>query len=394
MHVFDNPAFDGHEAVHHFMDRTTGLRAIVAIHSTALGPATGGCRRWHYASEEAALYDVLRLSKGMSYKNALAGLPFGGGKCVMLCNPGEAKSPAVFRALGTAVDSLGGRYITGEDVGVSTDDIAAAGTRTRYVSGLPQADGAVGGDPSPWTALGVALGIEVAARRQLGVDSLEGLRVAVQGVGHVGFHLCRLLAERGARLVVADVNAANLRRVVETFGARAVPPGAILTQDVEILAPCALGAVLNARSIPELKCSVVAGAANNQLETADDAIRLDARGILFAPDYLINSGGVICIAREYLARIGQQLPAADADALALATKAGDGGGPAGYTRKCLIDEIQRIPQRLTAVFDAAARTGQPAIAAADEMAEAMLRGGCPANSAADVDPREILNPAA
>ena len=367
MDVFDNPAFDDHEAVHYFRDKVTGLRAIIAIHSTALGPAAGGCRRWHYESGEAALYDVLRLSKGMTYKNALAGLPFGGGKCVMLCGPREAKSPEVFRALGAAVDSLGGRYITGEDVGVSVQDIAAAGTRTKFVSGLPQASGAAGGDPSPWTALGVVLGMEAAARRKFGVDSLEGLQVAVQGAGHVGFHLCRLLAERGARLVVADVNAANLDRAVRRFGARAVSPGEILVQDVEILAPCALGAVLNARTIPHLKCRVVVGAANNQLETAADAMRLDERGILFAPDYLINSGGVICIAREFLG---------------------------GCTRQRLTEEIHRIPQRLAAVFDAAARTGRPPSVAADEMAEAILRSRSPMDPHSPVHARQVLNPAA
>ena len=367
MHLFENPAFDDHEAVHHVFDKASGLRAIIAIHSTALGPAAGGCRRWHYGSEAQALNDVLRLSRGMSYKNALAGLPFGGGKCVMLCEPGEAKSAEVFQALGVAVDSLSGRYITGEDVGVSTRDMAQVGTRTPFVSGLPPADGAVGGDPSPWTALGVALGMEAAARRKLGVDSLEGLRVAVQGVGHVGFHLCRLLADRGAGLVVADLNAENLQRVVRQFGARAVPPEAILFQDVEILAPCALGAVLNARTIPGLRCRVVAGSANNQLETASDAMRLDERGILFAPDYVINSGGVISIAREYVG---------------------------GCTRQRLADEIHRIPQRLTAIFDAAKRSGQAAMDAADEMAKAILRSGSPTDSSSRVHCGRTLDPAA
>ena len=367
MHLFDNSAFDAHEDVHYFSDKTTGLRAIIAIHSTVLGPAAGGCRRWHYESEAQALTDVLRLSRGMSYKNALAGLPFGGGKCVLLCKPGEAKSAEVFQALGAAVDSLGGRYITGEDVDVSARDIAQVGTRTKFVSGLPQAHGAVGGDPSPWTALGVCLGMEAAARRKFGVDSLEALTVAVQGVGHVGFHLSRLLAERGARLVVADVNAANLSRVVRQFDARAVSPDEILFQNVDILAPCALGAVLNAQTIPGLRCRIVAGAANNQLETVADAMRLDERGILFAPDYVINSGGVICIAREYLG---------------------------GSTRQRLAEEIHRIPQRLTAVFDAAACTGRPATVAAEEMAETILHSRCPTDCSSPVHSRRVLSPAA
>ena len=367
MHLFDNPAFDAHEDVHYFSDRTSGLRAIVAIHSTALGPAAGGCRRWHYQSEAQALTDVLRLSRGMSYKNALAGLPFGGGKCVLLCEPGEAKTPEVFHALGAAVDSLGGRYITGEDVGVSARDIAQVGTRTNFVAGLPQAHGAVWGDPSPWTALGVALGMEAAARRKFGVDSLDGLSVAVQGVGHVGFQLCRLLAERGVRLVVADVNAANLDRVVREFGATAVSPDEILFQHVEILAPCALGAVLNARTIPGLRCSIVAGAANNQLETVADASRLEERGILFAPDYVINSGGVICIAREYLG---------------------------GCTRQRLAEEVHRIPRRLTAIFDAAACSGRPATVAAEEMAETILHSRCRADSSSAIRSERALNSAA
>jgi leucine dehydrogenase len=350
MHVFDNPGFDNHEAVHHFFNAETGLRAIIAIHSTALGPAAGGCRRWHYGSDATALYDALRLSRGMTYKNALAGLPFGGGKCVVLCRPGEAGKPETFRALGDAIESLGGRYVTGEDVGVSTADMAQVKVRTDFVAGLPQATGGVGGDPSPWTALGVALCIRTAAQRKLGVDSLDGLTVAIQGVGHVGFHLCRLLSESNVRLIVADVNAANLCLASKSFGAKAVSPDDILFQDADVLAPCALGGVLNARTIPRLKCKVVAGAANNQLETAEDAVRLKERGILFAPDYVINSGGVICIAREYIG---------------------------GSTRQQFADEIKRIPNRLNAIFDAAERIDRPASAIADEMAEAVFKNGVP-----------------
>ena len=347
MNLFDNPAFENHEAVHHFFDRETGLRAIVAIHSTARGPAAGGCRRWHYASNESALCDALRLSRGMTYKNALADLPFGGGKCVVQCEPGEDKSPRVFQALGAAVDSLGGRYVTGEDVGVSVHDMEQVRMRTNFVAGLPQADGCVGGDPSPWTALGVALSIRAAARQVLGVDALEDVTVAVQGVGNVGFRLCRILADAGARLIVADVNGANVCRAVQQLGAKGVLPDDILFQDVDVLAPCALGAVLNARTIPRLKCRIVAGAANNQLETVEDAHRLAGRGILFLPDYVINSGGVISISREYLG---------------------------GYTRQQLCDEIHRIPTRLGAILDRAERSNRPPAVLADEMAEAVLKG--------------------
>lgn len=346
MNHFDNPAFDDHEGVHHFFDRRSGLRAIVAIHSTRLGPAAGGCRRWHYANDESALGDALRLSRGMTYKNALAGIPFGGGKCVLLCEPGESKSPMSFRALGAAIDSLGGRYITAEDVGVSARDMCEVKKRTDYVAGLPQAHGEVGGDPSPWTALGVALCIGTAARRALGTDTLQGTTIAVQGVGHVGFHLCRLLAEAGARLIVADVNPDNVKRAVELCGARAVSPGQILFQRADILAPCALGAVLNARTIPGLRCRVVAGAANNQLETAEDARRLQAQGILFAPDYVINAGGIVCVAREYLG---------------------------GCSPQQLADEIRRIPDRLEAILEKAESTDRPPPVVADEAAEAVVR---------------------
>lgn len=355
MSLFDNPAFDNHESVHQFFDRTTGLRAIVAIHSTALGPAAGGCRRWCYASGETALYDALRLAKGMTYKNALAGIPFGGGKCVLLSKPGEAKSPAAFRALGRAIDSLGGRYVTAEDVGVSPEDMAHIKTQTKFVAGLPQENGGVGGDPSPWTAMGVALGIETAVRRKLGANTLEGMTVAVQGLGKVGFHLCKLLADAGVHLVVADVVAANVSRVVKQFGAQAVSPDAILFQVADVLAPCALGAGLNARTIPKLKCKIVAGAANNQLETAEDAKRLQEQDVLFVPDYLINSGGIISIAREYLG---------------------------GHTREQLGEEIRQIPHRLTTALDVAERTNRPPTAVADEMAEAIFAGGGPARLSA------------
>ena len=350
MNLFDNPAFDNHEAVHQFFDQTSGLRAIVAIHSTVLGPAAGGCRRWHYASDESALCDALRLSKGMTYKNALAGLPFGGGKCVVLCEPGEAKSPQIFRALGAAVDSLGGRYVTGEDVGVSMHDMEHVKACTDFVAGLPQEDGYVGGDPAPWTALGVALSISTAARRKLGVDTLAGVSVAIQGVGSVGFHLGRILADAGARLIVADLDSASVCRAVNQFGAQAVSPDEILFQDADVLAPCALGAVLNAQTIPKLKCRIVAGSANNQLETAEDADRLEANDILFLPDYVINSGGVISISREYLG---------------------------GYTRQQLCDEIHRIPNRLDAILEGAERTNRPASVVANEMAEAVFKN-CPA----------------
>ena len=346
MSFFQNEAFDDHESIHQFFDKTTELRAVIAIHSTALGPAAGGCRRWQYANDELAIRDALRLSKGMTYKNAFAGIPFGGGKCVLLARPNQEKTPKLFETLGEAIDSLGGKYVTAEDVGVSTKDMENVKKKTKFVSGLPQDRASAGGDPSPWTALGVALSLKEAAKRRLGVDSLQDVTVAVQGVGHVGFHLCQLLSEAGANLIVADVNKAGVDRVVEQFRATAVAPDQILVQEADVLAPCALGAILNSRTIPKLKVKVIAGAANNQLEADEDAQLLAERAILFAPDYVINSGGIISVAREYLG---------------------------GYTYQQLSDEIHQIPERLKAVFDQAERANSSTKAVADEMTEAIFK---------------------
>ena len=211
MGVFEHAEFDNHESLHFFHDEATGLKAIIAVHSTALGPAAGGCRRWIYPSNADALTDALRLSRGMTYKNAVAGLKFGGGKAVILGNEKAPKSPELFAAFGRAVDSLGGRYITAEDVGCSVDDMRHVREQTEFVSGLPQSGSNAGGDPSPWTAIGCLQGIEAAVQSRLGTDSLKGIRVAVQGVGHVGLHLCRLLHEEGAELFVSDVNRENLK---------------------------------------------------------------------------------------------------------------------------------------------------------------------------------------
>src|SRR5450755_2918829 len=249
MSVFEMPEFDRHEEVVFHQDPGTNLRAIVAIHSTALGPAAGGCRMWAYGSSHEALTDVLRLSRGMSYKNAMAGLAFGGGKAVIIADPRRAKSPELFEAYGRFVDSLGGRYITAEDVGTTTADMESVARQSRYVSGLARHAGSVGGDPGPKTALGVYLGLKAAARFRLGRADLQGVAIAVQGVGGVGYHLCRMLAADGARLFVADVRAAAVQRAADEWGASAVAVEDILSQDVEIFAPCALGAILNAQSI-------------------------------------------------------------------------------------------------------------------------------------------------
>ena len=345
MGVFDHPDFDQHDSLHYFQDPATGLKAIIAIHSTALGPAAGGCRRWQYLSDAEALKDALRLSRGMSYKNAVAELPFGGGKAVILASDKAPKSPELFRAFGRAVESLNGRYVTAEDVGVSVDDMHYVQEVTRYVSGLPKRADTAGGDPSPWTALGCFLGIEAAVRARLEADSVKGLKVAVQGVGHVGYHLCRLLHDAGAELVVADVSRESLARVEKDVPVTVVSPKQIVFEDVDILAPCALGNVLTSVTIPNLKAKIIAGAANNQLSTENDGARLADRGILYAPDYVINAGGIINVAYEYFDK-----------------------GNEDHVRA----EVEKIPGRLTAIFEEAGKTGKPTNLIANEMARRLV----------------------
>ena len=298
--MFNSQAFDGHEGVTFFSDTASGLKGIIAIHSTALGPAAGGCRAWTYENEEAALQDVLRLSRGMSYKNAVAGLPLGGGKAVIIRQPGQVVTEAQFEAFGRVVDRLHGAYVTAEDVGVSVADMTCVARSTPYVSGLASLDGAAGGDPSPKTAYGVYCGIVAATQARLGVSDLKGLRVAVQGLGSVGKHLCEKLHEAGATLIVSDLNAAACERIRQRFDATVVSVEEILFQDVDVVSPCALGGILNAQSIPRIRAPIIAGGANNQLATAEDGFALHARGILYAPDYVINAGGIICAASEYL----------------------------------------------------------------------------------------------
>ena len=298
MDLFTLPDFDDHEQVVFGHDRPSGLRAIVAIHSTALGPAAGGCRMWPYPSSDEALTDALRLSRGMSYKNAMAELGLGGGKAVILGDARTAKTPGLLQAFGRLVESLGGRYITAEDVGTTTGDMQQVAAATGFVSGLARGTGEVGGDPGPQTALGVFFGIQAAVRFQLG-RSLEGLTVAVQGLGGVGHPLCRLLAADGARLKVADARRERAEQVREELGATVVGTETIFDEDADVFAPCALGAVLHEHTIARLRARVVAGAANNQLAAAADGDALLKAGILYAPDYVINAGGIINVAHEY-----------------------------------------------------------------------------------------------
>lgn len=298
MTVFTAEDFSNHEQVVFCRDAEIGLSAIIALHSTALGPAAGGCRMWRYATEADAVRDALRLSKGMSYKNAMADLPLGGGKAVIMAPEGNFNRQALFAAFGRAVASLGGRYLTAEDVGTSVPDMLVVRSVTEFVSGLGTEAGK-GGDPSPYTALGVFSGINASVKHKLGKDSVEGLTVAVQGLGNVGRHLCDLLHKAGAKLIVADTVQERVDAAVAAYGAKAVSVGEILGVEADVLAPCALGAILNAETIPALKVSVVAGGANNQLATAADGERLKARGILYAPDYVINAGGIISVSHEY-----------------------------------------------------------------------------------------------
>jgi leucine dehydrogenase len=374
MDLFEMRDFDGHEQVVFGFDAASGLRAVIAIHSTVLGPSAGGCRMWPYAGLSDAVSDALRLSRGMSYKNAMAELPFGGGKAVIVGDSRE-KTRQRMEAFGRLVDSLGGRYITAEDVGTTTRDMEQVACVTPFVTGLPRhgMDGAVplalpggsapdsdipsglgdslmqvGGDPGPKTAFGVFLGLKAAVRVRLGRASVEGIRIAVQGLGGVGYPLCRLLAAEGALLRVADARAAAVQRVCQELGAQEVAAESILFEDVDVVAPCALGAVLDAHSIPRLRARVVAGAANNQLARDEDGEALMRAGILYAPDYVINAGGIISVAHEY-----------------------QGGTNAAQVRA----EIEKIPVRLTEIFERARRESRPTSSVADHMARDRLAMG-------------------
>jgi leucine dehydrogenase len=340
MPVFNHPEFDHHQQIVFGSDAASGLRAIIAIHDTFRGPALGGLRIYPYASEEAALTDVLRLSRGMSYKSALADLPLGGGKAVIIADPHTDKTPALLRAMGRLVDSLGGAYITAEDSGSSEADMQVIAEVTDHVGGLRREDGE-SGDPSPFTAWGVFCALRSAVRHALGRSELEGLRVAIQGVGHVGEHLARHLHAAGARLVLTDVNSEALTHLAEALGAEAVAPEAIFDAEVEVFAPCALGAVLDEGVVERLRATVVCGAANNQLATPAMAERLMARGILYTPDYVANAGGVIEIAWQ---------------------RRDD------YDRAAVMAHIEGIGATLDELFTRAAREGLSPATIADAMA--------------------------
>ena len=297
MSIFSHPDFDDHVGVYSFSDPQTGLKCFIAVHNTNRGPASGGTRFWSYETDAEALTDVLRLSRAMSYKNAMAEIPLGGGKGVIMRPKGDFDREALFAAYGRAVEKVGGQYITAEDVGVSPEDMKIIKTQTDYVAGLE--DGAAAsGDPSPHTADGIFRGLEVAVKHKLGVEGVGGLIVAVQGLGHVGYDLARRLKKSGARLIVADINEAVTERAALELGADVVSVDVIHSQEADIFAPCALGGAINAQSIDEIQAYIVGGAANNQLKTPEMGAELLKRDILYCPDYVINAGGIINVAAE------------------------------------------------------------------------------------------------
>ena len=342
--MFDHPSFDGHEGVHAFHDAATGLKCVIAVHSTALGPAAGGCRMWNYMTGEAMLTDVLRLSQGMSYKNAMAGIPLGGGKAVIWGDPKSGKSPELFRAFGRAVESLQGKYYTAEDVGVDVADMAIVRQETRYVAGLDEG-AAASGDPSPVTAKGVYLGIREVAKRLFGTDDLNGRTIAVQGVGSVGGYTCDHLAAAGAKLIITDIDQDALADVAKRTGAQVVAPGDIYDVEADIFSPNALGAIVNEKTLPRFRVKGIAGGANNQLVVPEMGEFLRRQGILYAPDYVINGGGIINVAAEI---------------------------SGSYSRDWVEATLAQLIVTLGGVLDDALKTDRPTNYVADGMARARI----------------------
>ncbi len=297
MNVFDSLDFDAHETVAFFHDKKSGLKSIIAIHSTALGPACGGTRMYPYAAPDAALTDVLRLSRGMTYKSAIADLPLGGGKAVIIGDPAKDKTKARLLAFADAINALGGRYITAMDVGIKPADMPVIASGTKFIAGYDQ-PGKAGGDSGPLTALGVFAGLKAAVKHRFGLNTTKGLSVAIQGLGKVGMGVAKRLHEEEAKLIVADVNDELVRRAVDAFDARIASPDDIVTVECDVFSPNAMGAILGEQTIPLLHAKVVAGGANNQLARDGDGAALVARGILYAPDYVINGGGIIRVAGQ------------------------------------------------------------------------------------------------
>jgi len=332
-----------HEQLVFCHDKVSGLKAIIAIHDTTLGPALGGTRMWDYDSEEEAITDALRLSKGMTYKSSVMGLNLGGGKGVIIGDARKDKTEELWRAYGRFVETLGGRYITAEDVGTTPEDMDIVSQETDYVAGLAH----LSGDPSPVTAYGTYVGMKACMEHLTGSDSLQGRCIAVQGIGSVGYALCEYLAEERAEIIVSDIYPDAVEQAVEQLGATAVEPDDIYDQECDIFAPCALGAVINDASIDRLRCRVVAGAANNQLERQEHGEQLRERGILYAPDFVINGGGVINVAHEF--------------------------HPSGYSRDLALRKVDTISDRLLQVFAVSDEEGIPTSVAANRVAEERIR---------------------
>lgn len=341
--MFEKISEMGHEQVVFCQDPSAGYRSIIAVHSTVLGPAVGGTRCWPYATDAEALDDVLRLARGMTYKNAVAGLNFGGGKAVIITHGRITDREALFRAHGRFIERLGGTFITGEDVGTSTTDMGYINLETDFVAGTTDR----GGDPAPWTSLGVFRGIQASAVYKWGVDDLSGKTVALQGCGSVGYQLAARLHQAGASLIVTDLDAQRANRIADEFNAVAVAPEAIYDVEADIFAPCALGGILNDQTLPRLKAKIVAGAANNQLLADRHGEALSKRGILYAPDYVINAGGVI------------------SGGVALA------GSDETHKRQA----VEEIYDTLLTLFEMAAADNLPTSRMADRLAEQRLQKG-------------------
>ena len=338
--LFETIASSGHEQVVFCQNQDVGLKAIIAIHNTVLGPSLGGLRMWPYQSEEEALNDVLRLSRGMTYKNAVAGLNLGGGKAVIIGDPAKDKSEALFRAFGRFVNTLNGRYITAEDVGIDVNDMEQVFRETEFVTGVHQVHGG-SGDPSPFTAFGTMQGLLASLNRRFGDEEVGKYSYAVQGAGHVGMELIKLLRERDAKVFVTDINKENMQRAVEEHGCEAVGTEEIYDVDADVYCPCALGGTINEKTLPRLKSTIICGAANNQLATNAIGDELEKRKILYAPDYAVNAGGVMNISLEI----------------------------DGYNRERAMRMMRTIYLNVSRIFEIASEQNIPTYVAADRLAE-------------------------
>lgn len=345
MQLFNHLQKYDYEQVVFCQDKATGLKAIIAIHDTTLGPALGGLRVWDYETEEDAIDDVLRLARGMTYKNAAAGLNLGGGKAVIIGDPKKDKNSELIRAFGRYVESLNGRYITAEDVGSTVDDMDIIAEETKYVAGTSPDSGNAGGDPSPITAYGIYKGMQATAQEAFGSDSLKGKIIAVQGVGNVAYKLCEYLHKDAVKLIVTDINEDAVQRAVDDFGAKPVGIDEIYQVECDIFAPCALGATLNKDTILKIKAKAIAGSANNQLKTPEDGKLLHKKGIIYAPDYVINSGGVINVAEELV----------------------------DYDKDRVMKKVATIYNSLSEVFEISRRDNIPTSLAADRLAEERIQ---------------------